>query len=314
MNMQSGRRDARNLFGIRQRACGAPLWRADIGSVGVGQAAWCPDRARARAERRGPVLAPVGLADLEAAIERLRRVRLPDWVVFAPHEDAFSEAADPGRRREVTAMIRHLLGHGIGVALTTRGSVRAGEALIAIAREHPTMLSVRVGIFATDGQLEEKWERGLAPWAQRLALARALREAGAQVEVELGPLIPFVNDDPKRLRDVMRAIGRSGVRAVAVRWLEDGPGLEEQIEAEVSRSAAGLVGGWFQQPGSNVGSSVRRIIPMQVRRTRVATLEEIAAGLGIALVTCSCVEGGAAVACHTAPKSTRSEQLGLSLA
>jgi len=279
----------------------------------VGQAAWCPDRARLRAERR-PALTPAGLPELDVAIDRLRRVKLPDWVVFAPHEDAFTDTADPARRAEVLQMIRRILAHGLGVALTTRGSLRCSEGLVAIAREQPQMLSVRVGVFTTEPLLEDKWERGLAPWLQRLALARALNEAGALVEVELGPIIPFVNDDAKRMREVLRAIARTGVRLVAPRWLEEGPGLEEQIDAEVSKSASKLVHGWFQQPGSNVGSSVRRIIPTQVRRPRMAALEESASALGLQLVTCACVDAGADVACPSAPRHIRGKQLGLSLA
>ncbi|MFO0748055.1 MAG: radical SAM protein [Myxococcota bacterium] len=289
------------------------MWRLEVGQGGVGQAAWCPDRARARAERRGPVLNPAGMAELEQSLDRLRRMRLPEWVVFAPHEDVFVESADPKRRAEVLAMARRVLAQGIGLALTTRGALRDAEGLVELARENPDGLTVRVGIFGVDPRLEERWERGLAPWSHRLALAKALKEAGAQVEVELGPIIPFVNDDPKRLRDALRAIARAGIRAVAPRWLEDGPGLEAQIVAEVSPSAGRLANGWFQQPGSNVGSSQRRIIPMQVRRTRLETIEEAARGLGLHVLSCACVEQGAATACLSAPHHVASEQLGLGL-
>lgn len=254
------------------------------------------------------------MAELEQSLDRLRRVRLPEWVVFAPHEDAFVESASPERRAEVLAMARRLLTLGIGIALTTRGSHRDGEGLIELARAFPDLMTVRVGIFGADVRNEERWERGLAPWTHRLALARALKEAGAQVEVELGPIIPFVNDDPKRLRDALRAIARAGIRAVAPRWLEDGPGLEPQIEAEVSPSAGRLANGWFQQPGSNVGSSQRRIIPMQVRRTRLETIEETARTLGLHVVTCACCDQGASAPCIGAPRGGGGvEQLGLGL-
>lgn len=309
MNMQAG---IRSLFSIRQRACAAPLWRLETGAAGVGQAAWCPDRARARAERR-TVIAAAGMPELEQSIDRLRRMRLPEWVVFAPHEDVFTETADPARRADVLAMMRRVLAHGMGLTLTTRGALREAEGLVELAKDHPDALSVRVGIMGCDPRLEERWEKGLAPWTHRLALAKALKEAGAHVEVELGPLVPLVNDDPKRVREALRAIARTGIRAIVVRWLEDGPGLEQQIEAEISPSAGRLANGWFQQPGSNVGSSQRRIIPVQVRRSRLQMIDEVAQSLGLHVVTCACAEQGAAVACPTAPAHVASEQLGLRL-
>lgn len=290
---------AASVFSVRQRACGAPVWRVETGLVGVGQAAWCPDRARIRSLTRLQDLPPLATeADLEIAIERARRVRLPEWVVVAPHEDAFAGTGSRERREVILAMMRRLVREGVGVALTTRSDMQEGEGLIRLARDVGSALSVRVGVFALEARLEEKWEKGLAPTPRRLALARALAEAGARVEVELGPIIPFANDDDRQLRDVVKAVGRAGIRAVAPRWIEDAPGLDKQIETEVSASTARLVTGWFRQPGSSVGSATRRIIPLQARKTRLAHIEEAARALRIEVAACSCLAGGACVACH----------------
>lgn len=284
----------RTLLSVRQRACGAPAWRLDTGTVGVGQAAWCPDRARARVERR---VVRVTERELESQLERARRVKLPPWIVFAPHEDAFGASADEGRRAEMAAMMRRLVDAGIGLVLTTRGDLKDSEALLSLARRRPEALSVRIGIFATDSQLEAKWERGLAPYSRRLALGRALKELGVRVEVELGPIVPFANDDARQLRDAVRAISRAGLDVVAPRWIEDAPGLDKQIEAEVSPSTARLVTGWFRQPGSNAGVPNRRILPIQVRRSRLEHLNDAASQSRVRLVTCACAEQGACVAC-----------------
>jgi len=285
---------SRTLLSVRQRTCGSPVWRLDTGTVGVGQAAWCPDRARARVERR---VARVTERELESQLERARRVKLPPWIVFAPHEDAFAASADEARRLEMVAMMRRLIDAGIGLVLTTRGDIHDSEALLSLARRRPEALSVRIGIFATDSQLEAKWERGLAPYGRRLALGRALKELGVRVEVELGPIVPFANDDARQLRDAIRAVSRAGLDVVAPRWIEDAPGLDKQIEAEVSPSTARLVTGWFRQPGSNAGVPNRRILPLQVRRSRLEHLSDAASQSRVRLVTCACVEQGSCVAC-----------------
>lgn len=309
----------RSVFSVRQRGCGAPRWFVETGLIGVGRAAWCPDRARIRSLTRfGRPLAgsgsPVGEiveADLEIAIERARRVRMPEWVVMAPHEDAFAATGTRARRQVILDMMRRLVRERIGVALTTRADLQDGEGLVRLAREIGDLLTVRVGVFALEPRLEAKWERGLAPSVRRLALARALREAGARVEVELGPIVPFANDDDKLLKDLVRSAARFGVDTIAPRWIEDAPGLDDQIEAEVSPSTARLVTGWFRQPGSSVGSATRRIIPLQVRKTRLEHIETAARALGIRVASCRCLAGGACVACLEARAVAADPQLDL---
>jgi hypothetical protein len=284
----------RSLLSVRQRSCGAPVWRLDTGVVGVGEAAWCPDRARARVERRPPL---VSARELDNQLERARRLKLPPWIVFAPHEDGFAASADPGRRAELVAMMNRLVDVGIGLVLTTRGDLRDAEGLIALARRRPEALAVRIGLFSPESALESRWERGLAPGARRLALGRALKELGVRVEVELGPIVPFANDDARQLKDAVRAVARAGLDAIAPRWIEDAPGLERQIELEVSPSTSRLVTGWFRQPGSNAGQALRRILPLQVRKTRLEQLHDAASQARVKLVTCACSEQGACVAC-----------------
>jgi hypothetical protein len=236
--------------------------------------------------------------DLELQLERSRRVKAPDWLLFAPYEDGFTPQASPERRDELVRMMRRLLDSGIALTLTTRGDVVSGQGLVTLARQYGRGLSVRVGVFSTEARVEEKWERGLPTAARRLALARLLKESGARVEVELGPIVPFANDDVRQLKDSMRLIARSGLDVVAPRWIEDAPGLERQIEAEVSPSTARLVTGWFRQPGSNMGGASRRILPLQVRKSRLEHLEESATHLRVQLLTCACSDGGACVPCQ----------------
>lgn len=302
----------RSVFSVRQRTCGLPVWRVETGWQGIGQAAWCPDRARIRSNGRlSEAPAPVTEAELEIAIERARRVRLPEWVVVAPHEDPFAATSNRDRRAVVLAMMRRLVREGIGVAITTRSDLQDADGLVRLARDVGPALTARIGVFALEAKLEEKWEKGLAPTPRRLALARTLIEAGARVELELGPIIPFANDDDRHLKDLVRNAARYGITTLAPRWIEDAPGLDKQIEVEVSPSTARLVTGWFRQPGSSVGSATRRIIPLQVRKTRLVHIEAAARAAGIRVATCSCLSAGACVACLEGSSVVSETQLDL---
>jgi hypothetical protein len=300
----------RSILSVKQRACGSPVWRLDTGVVGVGQASWCPDRARSRFGG-GVADYLVGEGDLDAHLARARRLKSPEWIVFSPFEDPFTAAVSQHRRDELLRMMRKLLRLGIGVSLTTRGDLTTASGLVELAREYPDAFTVRVGVFTIEARVEEKWERGLSPAVRRLGLARALREVGANVEVELGPIVPFANDDVRQLRDTMRAVARSGLEVVVPRWIEDAPGLERQIELEVSPSTARLVTGWFRAPGSHMGGAHRRILPLQVRRSRLELLEDSARELGLRLRDCACASAGACSACLEGRRFALTPQLEL---
>jgi len=291
----------------RHGTCGV-VWRLDVGDAGVGKAAWCPERAgRVRGARS------VRAAKIDDVVQVLGRLRRPlDWVHFSPREDAFTVAADPRRRAEVLAIMRTLLSRGVDLALTTRGGLREGRELVALAAAAPGQLAVRVGLFSRDPALEARWEAGLAPSGQRLALASALADAGANVAIELGPILPFVNDRDHGLVDLMRVAARSGVRQIVPRWIEDRPGLCEQVEREVGRSAGRMLNGWFNQPGA-AREDGRRGLTHEVRSLRRQQIHEHARELGVTVVECRCVHHGRATACPVAPGRLARPQLDLKL-
>lgn len=292
------------LTGRRESACGV-IYRLDTGDAGVGHAAWCPTRA-ARALSGAAVVAH-GVARVDAALARARR--LPDWVHFAPREDPFTTEVAFERRDEALEMMQRVLARGVGIALTTRGTLRDAPGLVALARAWPGRLAVRVGVFSKEAAVEARWEAGLGSVSGRLALAAALHDAGASVALEIGSIIPFVNDDPRALRELLRAAARAGIRQVVPRWAEDSPGLVRQVEREISRSSGRMLAGWFNQSGATRADGTRTV-PFQARRQRRQVLFDVARELGLTVVECRCVHEGAAAACITGPAVGR-EQLSL---
>jgi len=250
----------------------------------------------------------VSAVEVEATLARARR--LPAWLWFAPREDVWAASADPARRAEGEHMLRHVLGRGVGVAIATRGGLREAQGLVDIARRAPGQLTVRIGVFSRDREVEARWERGLAPVGQRLALAAALIDAGVEVSAELGPIVPLVNDHPDGLRDLLRLVARAGITEVAPRWIEDGPGLVRQIERTLGRSQGRLLAGWFGQPGARRGDG-GRVIPLQARRLRRDRIDQVARELGLSVRECGCMAHGASVACITDPQGLGRGQLEL---
>lgn len=275
----------------------------------MGDAAWCLARA-ARGRPYGLPEAPVEhpAALLEAELARLRR--LPEWLWFSPRFDPFAATVEPARRTELLGLMRWLLGRGVDLALVTRGGLRDARELVSLARSARGRLGVRVGVFSRDPAVASRWEAGLAPFGQRVSLASELAAAGADVSLELGPIVPFVNDGERQIAEALRSAARAGVKSVVPRWIEDGPGLVGQVEREISRSAGRMLMGWFRQPGARRSDGTASIA-LQVRSPRRQRIHDVARDLGMTVIECRCVHAGAAVACMTAPAGGERDQLDL---
>ncbi len=303
-SMQRALPHSRSIISASRRPCGQTIWTLDTGDTGTPGAAWCGERARLG--RRPPT--QVGLREAESVLGRLRK--RPEWLLVGPQEDAFARGSDVHRRAEVLSMIRLVLTKEIGVALVTRGGAMEGAGLVEIARRFGERLAVTVGVFDHDPAILRRWEPGLSAVGDRLDLARQLQEAGAHVTVELGPLVPFVNDEERRLKGLLRRLARTGLKRVSVRWIQDAPGLCDQVGREVARASGRLLDGWFGQPGGKIGPG-RRAITADTRRPRMATIRRVADVMSIEVAGCACEDHLHATSCVTGPPVTIKKQLDL---
>jgi len=255
-----------------------------------------------------------GRTDVVAAWRRARRLSQAGGVVFSPREDAL--VGDDLAARDAAYMIlADILAGGTAVALTTRVGLAGGEQLLALARRFPSLISVRIGIFGGPPDEERRWEDGLPTRADRLELVAALVKTGAHIEVEVGPIIPFVNDNEVAWKALLRAIARAGARTVVPRFLAGSPELVSQVEKEIAPSAGRMVLGWLSRgveepwfrasrgsrrgPLSHVPSSdIVRALPLQARQPRLRRLTELAAAANLTVRTCACFDGGRAHVCH----------------
>ena len=236
---------------------------------------------------------------LARELEGPRHRRAPEWVRFDPSLDVLVPT-DPATGAALVELASLLLRRQIGVTLRTRGGLDQGRRLVSLARRHPGMLRVEVALFAAEAHLVQTWERGCPPLGARLALAEALRSAGAEVTATLDPILPFVNDDAPQLRALLRPMARAGLTEIVPRWLEDAPGLVAQVEREVSRSSARILDGWFRMPGA-ARPGGKRGMALQVRRRGLQRLAEVAEPIGLRVVECACAVSWGADRCTRGP-------------
>ena len=287
---------------IRHR-CAGTVWTVPLDRRGEAECAFCAQRA----SRIGPPApmepSAVLLGRLTRDVQRFRK-RLR-WVWLGPEADPFVPSARElaGPALEMAGL---LLRHGVGVTVHTRGGLEEARGLITLARRHPGLLRVQIGVFSLDRELVARWERGTAQVASRLGLAAALKRAGAEVVGRVGPIVPLVNDGEAALTDLARTLGRHGMHTVVPAWIQAGPGLVEQVQREVSRSAARMLAGWFsmdrppprrRRPAEEDlfslaerqdASKVAATLPTRVREHVMGRLHAASDAARAHLVVCSC--------------------------
>lgn len=327
-----GPRSRRSLVVGRKVGCAESRWSLQIGTGGIVGAAWCPWRAidgqLPPLVRYQQKLDRPGRVDAVGAWKRARRVSQTAGLVFNPREDVFS-SPDPSLRAVAFEIVTDLLEMGVNVALTTRAGMTDAAPLVALARRFPHRLSLRVGLFGGPPDEERRWEAGLPSRGERLELIAALATTGAHVEVEVGPIIPFVSDDDIAWKSLFRAIGRAGVHQIVPRFIAGSPELVAQIEHEVAPSAGRMVLGWLGRGqddpwlqalrGRRSGSAgpvpaadVVRALPLQAREPRLRRFVALANAANLKVRTCPCFDDGRAHVCHHLPTQVQTvEQLDL---
>jgi len=227
------------------------------------------------------------------------------WVWLSPRADPFvasaADLAGPALR-----VAEELLRGGLGVTVRTRGGARTAPGLVTLARRHPGRVRVDLGFFAVDPELVTTWERGAAGLDDRVALALALRDAGAEVVATIGPLVPLVNDSQAGLAALGRVLRRADVQTWSPQWIRYAPGLIPQIRREISRSRARMLQGWFHMGRTTQGAVPE--LPERVRRTILGRLHEAADRHGAHLIICSCTSHTGRGQCLDGPRHHEQEQ------
>lgn len=107
--------------------------------------------------------------------------------------------------------LKHLIPRGYKVLITTKGVLYASRDLDLISRGN---VAVTPTITMLDERLSAIVEPAAPPPLDRLRAAREAARAGVPVAVRLDPVIPYVNDDPAMLEELVARIAEAGARMV----------------------------------------------------------------------------------------------------
>ena len=141
-----------------------------------------------------------------------RRRAKPDAVYFSPSSDLFQPAPDVLDLAE--AVIRFLLGKGVGIAFLSKGYIP--DRLLAFLGDHPDLVRAQIGLITTDEGIARTFEPGAASPERRLKQIETLVKAGVRTEARVDPILPTVTDNPGASERLFEALANVGVTRVAI--------------------------------------------------------------------------------------------------
>ncbi len=230
--------------------------------------------------------------------EELRRKReRPSLVLFNTASDSFQP--HPDIIAVSVRVMEILMDRGIAVSLLTKGVLP--RRFLEIARAHPGLAAVRIGMVSLDPAYQGRFERYAATPAERLVNIERLTSMGIIPEVRIDPVIPFVTDGKASFETLFCELAARGVQRAMISYLHLRPAIEKQVKKELDGFSSELIEGMFRGAGyKTVGAStMTKLIPHEVRRRGYDRAREAADRYAVALSICSCknpdMEGGLCV-------------------
>jgi hypothetical protein len=182
-----------------------------------------------------------------------------------------------------------LLERGVRFSFLTKGCVP--PHFIRLFRDHPRLVSPRVGLVSIYPRFRDVFEPGAALPGERLDSIERLVAAGLEPEVRIDPIVPFHGDDPASVRRLLAAVGERGVRTVTLSYLHLRPAIMDQLRRELPPRELALLATCFKagRPVESPAPAIRsRLIPAGLRRKGYARFVEAAGELGITPLVCAC--------------------------
>ncbi|MET1101121.1 MAG: radical SAM protein [Pyrodictiaceae archaeon] len=183
-----------------------------------------------------------------------------------------------------------LLPKGFKVLIVTKGVLVSRDATL-LAKGNA---AVTMTITTLDDNLASKLEPGAPPPSQRLKAIEELVKHNIPVGLRLDPIIPFINDDEKMIKDVIEAASSLGVRFVVTSVYKARPDNLNRLTSVFTEVADKLIRLYKERSRWMYGYWYA---PLDLRLKLINTVRRYALNKGMEFATCR--EGLAHL--HTAP-------------
>ncbi|MBC2865274.1 Rv2578c family radical SAM protein [Streptomyces mexicanus] len=172
-----------------------------------------------------------------------RQLASPRWqgehIAMGTNVDCYQRAE--GRYRLMPGIIAALRDRANPFSILTKGTLILRDLDLLTQAAQVTDVGISVSVGFTDAELWRTVEPGTPAPERRLDVVRALGEHGIGCGVLMAPVIPFLSDQPDRLRATVRAIAAAGATSVTPLTLHLRPGAREWFMTWLARHHPHLV-------------------------------------------------------------------------
>ncbi|MEG3626708.1 Rv2578c family radical SAM protein [Streptomyces poriticola] len=162
-----------------------------------------------------------------------------EHIAMGTNVDCYQRAE--GRYRLMPGIIAALRDRANPFSVLTKGTLILRDLALLTEAARVTEVGISVSVGFTDPELWRTVEPGTPAPERRLEVVRTLGEHGIGCGVLMAPVIPFLSDQPERLRATVRAIAASGATSVTPLVLHLRPGAREWFTAWLARHHPYLV-------------------------------------------------------------------------
>jgi len=179
------------------------------------------------------------------AAELLRKeLAAPSWsgghIAMGTNVDCYQRAE--GRYRLMRGILTALRDAANPFSILTKGSLILRDLDLLTQAAEVTRVSANVSVgFTGDDDLWRAVEPGTPSPRTRLEVCATLNAHGIPSGVLMAPILPYLTDSPRRLRETVRRIAETGAPSVTPLVLHLRPGAREWFMTWLSREHPGLV-------------------------------------------------------------------------
>ncbi|PFG43290.1 intein/intein [Isoptericola jiangsuensis] len=181
-------------------------------------------------------------------VDQVLRAELsrPSWrrepVALGTNTDPYQRAE--GRYRLMPGIIGALADSGTPFSILTKGTLLRRDLPLLVEASQRVEIGLGVSLAFADEELQQAVEPGTPTPRARLALVRAVREAGLPCGVMVAPVLPWLTDSRDHLRRLLDDIADAGASGVTVVPLHLKPGTREWYLQWLARDHPHLVDGY----------------------------------------------------------------------